>query len=143
MSEPETEIRPVPAPEIRPETPPPAAVGPASDGFDFNQPTVVALLYLVSIVTGLSMLIGLILAYVWKDDDSGNWENSHFRFHIRSFWIGLLLGGLFVIPTILTLGLAGFILYPLLVVWLAIRSLKAMLAAQRRQPLVDAGTWLW
>ena len=31
-------------------------------GFDLNQPTVVALMYLVSLVTGLTMLIGLVLA---------------------------------------------------------------------------------
>lgn len=116
---------------------------PSSSSFDFNQPTVVAVMYLVSIVTGLTMLIGLVLAYVWQDDDAGNWENSHFRFHIRSFWIGLLFGVLAIIPTILTLGLAGFILYPLLVVWLAVRSLKAMLAAQKQEPVFDVRTWLW
>lgn len=116
---------------------------PATKGFDFNQPTVVALMYLVSIVTGLTMLIGLILAYVWKDDDGGNWENSHFRFHIRSFWIGLVFGVVAIVPTVLTLGLAGFILYPLLVIWLAVRSLKALLAAQKLEPIFNVETWLW
>nr|WP_310523166.1 hypothetical protein [Polymorphobacter sp.] len=116
---------------------------PAEKGFDFNQPTVVALMYLVSIITGLSMLIGLVLAYVWKDDATDSWENSHFRFHIRSFWIGLLLAIIAVVPTVLTLGIAGFILYPLLVLWLAVRSLKALVAAQKRDPIIDVETWLW
>ena len=115
---------------------------PASS-FDFNQPTIVALLYIISIVTGLTMLVGVVLAYVWKDDVPGNWETSHMRFHIRSFWIGLVLAIIAVVPTILTLGLAGFILYPVLVLWLGIRSVRALLAAQKREPVADVETWLW
>jgi len=96
-------------------------------GFEFNQPTIVALCYLASAVTGFPMLIGVILAYVWQGAPESDWETSHFRFHIRSFWIGIGLGLIFIIPTVLTLGLAGFFLYPLLVVWVIIRSLIALL----------------
>ncbi|MFZ4688442.1 MAG: DUF4870 family protein [Polymorphobacter sp.] len=113
------------------------------NGFEFNQPTIVALLYLASILTGLPMLLGVILAYVWKGSPGGEWETSHFRYHIRSFWIGIALGILFVIPTVLTLGIAGFVLYPLLVLWLAVRSLKSIGAAQRQAPITDVETWIW
>jgi uncharacterized membrane protein len=116
---------------------------PASTGFDFNQPTIIALCYLASAVTGFPMLIGVVLAYVWQGAPEHDWENSHFRFHIRSFWIGIALGLLFIIPTIMTLGLAGFFLYPLLVLWLIIRSFIAMMKAQRREPIDNVGTWLW
>lgn len=116
---------------------------PASSSFEFNKPTIVALLYLASLVTGLSMLIGLVLAYVWQGEPASDWEASHYRFHIRSFWIGLALGILAIIPTIMTLGLAGFILYPLLGLWLAVRTIKALLAAQRRDPIFDVETWIW
>lgn len=116
---------------------------PASTGFDFNQPTIVALCYLASAVTGFPMLIGVVLAYVWRGAPEHDWENSHFHFHIRSFWIGIALGLLFVIPTIMTLGLAGFFLYPLLVLWLIIRSFIAMMKAQRQEPIDNVGTWIW
>ncbi len=115
---------------------------PAS-GFEFNQPTIVALLYLASVITGLPMLIGVILAYVWRGEPAADWQASHFRFHIRSFWIGIGLALLALIPTVLTFGLAGFILYPLLVLWLAVRTLKALLAAQRHDPIFDVETWVW
>jgi uncharacterized membrane protein len=112
-------------------------------GFEFNQPTIVALCYLVSALTAFPMLIGLVLAYVWKGAPEAAWEESHFRFHIRSFWIGIAWGLLFIIPTILTLGLAAWILYPLLVLWLVIRSLVALARAQRREPIANVETWLW
>lgn len=115
---------------------------PASS-FDFNQPTIVALLYLASVLTGLPMLIGVVLAYVWKGEPGADWETSHFRFHIRSFWIGIALGVLAIVPTILTFGIAGFILYPLLVLWLVVRTIKALLAAQNREPIGDVETWVW
>jgi uncharacterized membrane protein len=116
---------------------------PAKSGFDFNQPTVVSLLYLASVVTGLPMLVGVVLAYVWKGEPGNGWEESHLRYHIRSFWIGIAIGLLFVIPTVLTLGLAGFVLYPALVLWLVIRSFKSLMKAQRREPIDDVTTWLW
>jgi uncharacterized membrane protein len=116
---------------------------PATRGFDFNQPTVVSLLYLASVVTGLPMLIGVVLAYIWKGEPGGDWEESHLRYHIRSFWIGIALAILFVIPTILTLTLAGYFLYPLLGLWLVVRSLRALLKAQRREPISNVETWLW
>lgn len=116
---------------------------PAQRGFDFNQPTIVSLLYLASVVTGLPMLIGVVLAYVWKGDADEAWEESHLQYHIRSFWIGIALGILFVIPTVMTLGIAGFVLYPFLVLWLIVRSLKALAKAQRQEPITDVKTWLW
>lgn len=116
---------------------------PESTGFDFNQPTIVALCYLASAVTGFPMLIAVVLAYVWQGAPEHDWEKSHFRFHIRSFWIGIALGLLFVIPTIMTLGLAGWILYPLLGLWLVIRSLVALLKAQKREPISNVETWAW
>lgn len=121
---------------------------PASDpapatGFEFNQPTIVALCYLASAISGFPMFIGVVLAYVWRAAPERDWEKSHFRFHIRSFWIGIALALLFIIPTILTLGLAGWILYPLLGLWLIIRSVIALLKAQRREAISNVETWVW
>jgi uncharacterized membrane protein len=116
---------------------------PTPTGFDFNQPTIVALCYLVSAISGFPMLIGVVLAYVWQGAPERDWEKSHFRFHIRSFWIGIAWGLLFIIPTVLTLGLAAWFLYPALALWLIIRSLIALTKAQRREPIANVTTWLW
>jgi uncharacterized membrane protein len=125
------------------EVPPEAPPEPPAAGFEFNQPTIVALCYLASAVTGFPVLIGVVLAYIWQGAPEQPWEASHFRFHIRSFWIGIALGLLFVIPTVMTLGLAGFILYPLLMLWVIIRTATALIKAQRRQPISNVETWAW
>ena len=50
---------------------------------------VVYAIYGLSYFTGISALIGLIIAYV-KIDDADPMLRSHYRFQIRTFWIGLL-----------------------------------------------------
>jgi uncharacterized membrane protein len=116
---------------------------PAASGFEFNQPTIVALCYLASVLTAFPLLIGVVLAYIWQGAPEKEWEKSHFRFHIRSFWISIALGLIFIIPTILTLGLAAWILYPLIGLWLFIRSLVALGRAQKREPIANVTSWLW
>ncbi|MDT7933178.1 MAG: hypothetical protein RQ833_01055 [Sphingomonadaceae bacterium] len=45
--------------------------------FEFNRPTMVALLHLVSVPTGVTVLIGLPLACVWKHEAIEDWMRSH------------------------------------------------------------------
>src|SRR5690606_16177505 len=100
-----------------------------------NHPTVVSLLYLGGFVTGISALIGLILAYIWGGDRPAEWEQSHFRYHIRTFWICVLqaiIAGLICL-TIILIPLA-VLWYIWIVVWTAVRTIKALLAAQKQQP---------
>lgn len=123
-----------------PRPPPPSST---SGSFEFNQPTIVACLYLASIVTGITGLIGVILAYVWQGEGHADWMDSHYRFHIRTFWMGLALGIAGAVVSILTLGLAYLVVVPLWIVWLAVRTIKALLAAQRQMPVDSADTWLW
>lgn len=120
------------------ETTPPA---PGADiGFDFNRPTIIALLYLASFLTGITGLVGLILAYVWKSEPGDEWARSHYSFHIRSFWYGLI-GAL--ICTILMLVLIGFIGFVALSVWLVVRTVLALLKAQRKEAIANPETLLW
>ncbi len=37
---------------------------PVPSGFEFNRPTIVSLLYLGSFITGITAIIGVVLAYV-------------------------------------------------------------------------------
>lgn len=117
---------------------------PASgSGFDLNRPTVVALLYLGGFVTGVSALVGLILAYVWQGENQQGWMASHYRYLIRTFWIGLAWGLVAAIGSIITLGLLLFILFPLVSVWFIVRNVKLLLAAQRHEPIANVETWLF
>lgn len=109
-------------------------------GFDFNHPTIVALLYLASFVVGITGLVGLILAYVWRGESSGGWEASHYTFHIRTFWIALVAG---VLSAILMIVLIGFLGFVLIGIWVIVRSVLALLQAQKRQPVPNPESWLW
>lgn len=37
-------------------------------GFDFNYPTIVAILYIASFIVGVTGLIGVILCYIWRGE---------------------------------------------------------------------------
>lgn len=111
-----------------------------SSGFQLNNPTIVSLLYLGGYFTGISALIGLILAYVWGSDSPAEWERSHYRYHIRTFWLAVLqsiIGGLLLLVVI------GWFILLWVTVWIAVRTIKALLAAQKQQPIDNPTTWLW
>ncbi|MBB4633052.1 DUF4870 family protein [Sphingosinicella soli] len=116
---------------------------PETQGFDLNRPTIVALLILVGAVSGLPTLIGAILAYVWRGAaENAAWEESHYAYHIRGFWITIVAVIALGVLTIITLGLAGF-LFPLVSIWLVVRAIIAIAKAQRREPMPNPSTWLW
>jgi len=56
----ETTPKTAPEPTIQPQGTPPVAAG----GFDFNQPTIIALLYIASAIVGVTGLVGLVLFWV-------------------------------------------------------------------------------
>lgn len=52
----------------RPDAAPPSPPSPpAGSGFDLNQPTIISLLYLSAFVLGVTAIVGVVLAYVWRD----------------------------------------------------------------------------
>ncbi len=113
---------------------------PSSSGFDFNQPAIVALLYLASLLVGVTAIIGVVLAYVWKRDCGETWEASHYQYHIRTSWIGLLASVLCAPLVIVLVGIVGLVAVG---VWAMIRTVIALVAAQRRDPIPDPRTLFW
>jgi uncharacterized membrane protein len=122
----------------RDETPPmpPPAQGAS---FDFNRPTIVALLYLVSPLVGITAIVGVVLAYVWRGEPHPDWEDSHYLYLIRTFWIGLLGSAICVV---LMLVLIGFPLLAALAVLIIVRCVLALVNAQKRQPMPSPTTLL-
>ncbi len=123
---------------------------PANSGFDLNQPTVIALLYLGGFATGISSLIGIVLAHMWAGDNQEEWANSHFAYLIRTFWLSLLgfiVSGVLVFVSIgdfkgSAMFLVAAFLYPVVAVWFGVRSVICLLKAQKREPMPDPKT-LW
>ncbi|MCB2084478.1 MAG: hypothetical protein KDD90_10550 [Sphingomonadaceae bacterium] len=117
-------------------TKPPNSGPPASGGFDANHPTIISLCYLGSFITGITGIVGIVLAYVWRDD-AEEWERSHYTYLIRTFWIGLLAS------VLLTITLIGIMLLFLPAIWVGVRSVMSLVKAQKREPMPDPETWLF
>jgi uncharacterized membrane protein len=96
-------------------------------------------LLLVSPLFGITALIGLVIAYIQIGSGSP-WLDSHYRFQIRSFWIGLLLG---VIGYLTLLLLIGYMILLLIPIWLIIRCIVGFRYLNRGQPYPAPASWLF
>lgn len=100
---------------------------------------IVYVLYLASIVVGLSSIIGVIIAYVHRQD-APDWLRTHYQFQIRTFWIGSLY---LFLGVLLSMVVVGVLLIVFWVIWLVIRSVKGLKALDSRAPIADVQTWLF
>lgn len=130
-----------PAAQPKPQGTPPPATGPASQhvGFDMNQPTIISLLYLSSFILGVTALVGVVLAFVWKDQPKAAWEASHYQYLINTFWIGLIGS---VVGFVLLIVLVGFVVLLAVAALVVVRSVLSLINAQKQQPMPNPGTWL-
>ena len=126
-------------PPLTPDSPVPPAPQSQSAGFDFNRPTIISLLYLSSFVLGITIIVGVVLAYVWKGEPHADWESSHYDYLIRTFWIGLIGS---VISFILMLVLIGFLLWIAVAVLVIVRCVLSLINAQKQAPMPNPETWL-
>jgi uncharacterized membrane protein len=123
-----------------PSSPPPEPMPASANQFELNRPTIVSLLYLAGFLTLLSGIAGLVLAYVWRNEPHEAWEQSHFTFLIRTFWIGLGLSVICALLSVIMVGLLGFVAIG---VWIVVRSVMALVAAQKHAPIRHPLKLLW
>jgi len=114
-----------------------------ANDFEMNRPTIIALLYIGSFLAGITTIIGVILCYVWKGEAHEPWEDSHYAYHIRTFWIGILYTILATIGSIATLFLFAPLFFGAVAVWFAVRAIKSLLAAQKRLPITNVDSWIF
>ena len=124
------------APQVQPVASAPQT---QSGTFDFNHPTIISLLYLSSFVLGITIIVGVVLAYVWKGEPHADWETSHYDYLIRTFWIGLIGS---VISFILMLVLIGFLLWIAVAVLVIVRCVLSLINAQKQVAMPNPETWL-
>ncbi|QLC25311.1 hypothetical protein HFP57_09945 [Parasphingopyxis algicola] len=110
---------------------------------DTNKPVIIAILYLTSLVLGITGLVAFILALVWKSEPGEGWEASHYDYQIMTFllWLGTTVLGIILIFTIIG-ALVGIPLLFLAVVWLLVRAIMSLIRALNREPMPNPGTWL-
>ncbi len=104
-----------------------------------NLANIVYLLYLASLVFGITALIGVVMANI-NCKEAPAILASHYRFQIRTFWIGLLY---FVIGGATSIVVIGWFLLLLSVIWLIVRCVKGMKYLSRGQPHPDPTSWLF
>ena len=104
-----------------------------------NLAVVVYVLYCVGYFTGIAALIGVIIAYM-KVDDAEPVLRSHYRFQIRTFWIGLLY---LAIGIVLCVVLIGILILAWWFIWSLIRIVKGILLVNEHKPIVDPESWLF
>jgi uncharacterized membrane protein len=96
-------------------------------------------LYLVSVLLGITMLIGLVMAYINRGQVAGSWAESHYTYQIRTFWIGLLYSA---ISVVLMLVLIGFLLIFVVLIWVFARCIRGLQWAGNGQPVPNPKTWM-
>ncbi len=97
----------------------------------------VYILYLVGFLTGITALVGVVVAYLQRDK-TDQVSQSHFQFQIRTFWIGLLyfvVGGLTIHFGI------GVIILLWWIIWTVIRCVKGLLALNMGEPIRYPKSW--
>lgn len=133
-----------------PAAPQPASIASAAE--DKVLPAVVYALYLIGFATGVTVLIGLILAYA-NQGSAGQRMATHYQFQIRTFWVGLawaLIGGALIavgLPLSLVLiGLPivwfGGAILALLGFWYAARCILGLVFVSRGEAYPRPRTWL-
>ena len=116
------------------------------EGLRFNRPSIIAMLYLLSFLTGgLTSIIGVVLAYVWQSQPHEDWESSHYKYLIRTF--GILIGDALLClgmvmsfkPLLMFLGVV--IAFAILIV-VIVRCVLSLVSAQKRLPMPNPDSWL-
>ena len=100
---------------------------------------VVYILYLVAYAVGITALIGVIIAHI-QVGEADPVLASHYRFQIRTFWIGVLY---LIVGALLLLVVVGFLVWAWWFIWSLIRNIKGLLALNEGRPIADPGSWMF
>lgn len=92
---------------------------------------IVYLLYLAALVNGITAIVGVVLAYVKRDDVRGTIYEGHFSNAIEIFWV-FLIGMCIAVP--LCFVLVGIPLVILIYVWVLFRTIKGLVRAIDAKP---------
>ena len=83
------------------------------------------------------LLVAFVLDLVKRDDAIGSWQESHFRWRIRSvMWAGLLY--VVTIPLWLLFIIPGWIAWAVISIWFLYRVVRGWLALNDRRPMPQA-----
>ena len=111
----------------------------ANDPAEGKMANLIYILYLASLIFGLTAIIGIVMAYMNRGEGAP-WVDSHYRFQIGTFWIGLLY---FAIAIVTTPVFLGYLIFLFLLFWWIIRCAKGMMYLSRGQAHADPTSWMF
>jgi uncharacterized membrane protein len=103
---------------------------------------IIYILYLISLapfVGFIPAIVGVIMAYL-NQKDADEMLKTHYRFQIRTFWIGLLY--LFIAGLLLFV-LIGYLVWLFYVIWLIVRCVKGLQALDNNEALANPASWMF
>lgn len=89
---------------------------------------------------GLLGIVGVVIAYIKRDDARGTWVASHLRWLIRTFWYSLLWGTIGGV-VLVTLGLIligipiALLIWAVASIWVIYRVIKGYLLFKDNRPI--------
>ena len=104
-----------------------------------GQAKVIYVLYLAGFVVGVTPLIGVVMAYLAKGE-APEWLDTHYRYQIRTFWIGFLYAFVSALLTVILIGILGLLATA---VWVIVRCIKGFQALDRGEPIENVATWMF
>ncbi len=108
-------------------------------GAERNLVNIVYILYLASLIFGITALIAVVMAYV-NERDAPGWLWSHYNFQIRTVWIGLFYLVIGVATAYIIVGLFVILFW---VIWLIVRCARGMKCLARGEPYPNPKSWLF
>ncbi len=110
--------------------------GDAAEGRAAN---LIYILYLLNLIFGVTSFIGVIMAYVNKGG-APEWVQSHYRFQIRTFWIGLLFA---VVGAVTAAFVVGILVLAFLFVWWIARCVTGMRYLSEGRAHPNPASWMF
>jgi uncharacterized membrane protein len=104
-----------------------------------NWAIAVWLLYLGGYITVVTVIAGLVIAYMKRPQFAGTPYESHMTSAIRTFWISLVVG---VIGGVLTLVAVGILILLMLAIWMIFRCVRGLVCAINGEPIENPDGWL-
>ncbi len=121
--------------EPQPEAPkgPQISTNPSESG----NANLIYILYLASIVVGITAIVGVVMAYMAKDE-APDWLKSHYRNQIHIFWKGLVYA---LVGLVLSVILIGFLILLATLVWYIVRTVKGMQTLSKGEAYPAPDSW--
>jgi uncharacterized membrane protein len=121
-----------------------------------NRPLIVGVILLASFFMPVMVIVGVVLAYVFRRDPAEEWEASHYQYLVRTFWIACAIAAVFGLAgiglvsssanhsglsgVIFLLGIIGAVM---VIVFFAVRVVMSIIRANARQPMPRPATLLF